>query len=321
MTPHTETTSGAGNALLEDYREDQGEGLKESLRAPDSAGSMHRPEHEPFLVVASPTGEAAHTALADNRIAIEQIDDSVVVDFSLEKFNSIRFTLKKQISLFFEDTFPLFIQSIFAPIFHIIYNLCFVLKIRGKEHLDNTAGPMLFVSNHIGFYDSFIFDFFVQPFSHIMPFRFMGSRRFIVPFLAVLKLIGVIDIIYFLFGVFRVTPGEGAEKSLKKAYEIVKNKGTVVMYPEGRIWLPTKVHPEAIGPFKWGAAILAKNTGVQVVPVSFRKTIRTDSKGFMKVRRLIEVEIGKPYHVDASLAPEVIAEDMRNRVIGLFEKR
>lgn len=317
MTPQTETSPGAADALWEDLRQNRREGL----RIPDSAGGTHRPEQEPFLVVASPSGEAAHPALADNTIAIEEIDDSVVVDFSLEKFNSIRFTIKKKISLFFEDTFPLFVQSVCAPFFFLIYHLVFVLRIKGQENLDGTAGPMLFVSNHVGFYDSFVFDLFVSPFSHIMPFRFMGSRRFIVPFLAVLKLIGVIDLVYLLFGVFRITPGEGAEKSLKKAYEIIKNKGTVVMYPEGRIWHPTNVHPEAIGPFKWGAAILAKNTGVQVVPVSFRKTIRTDSKGYMKVRRGMDVSIGRPFFVDQNKAPEAIADDMRNKVIELFEER
>lgn len=293
--------------------------LWKGLKIPDSAGSPRRSKQEPLLVTASPTGEAANPALANNRIAIEQIDDSIVIDFSLEKFNLIKFTVKKKVKLFFEDTFPLFIQSVCAPIFFLIYHFCFTLKIRGKENLADTTGPMLFISNHIGFYDSFIFDLFVRPFSHILPFRFMGSRRFLAPFLALLKCIGIIDLVYFLFGVFRITPGEGAEKSLKKAYEIVKNKGTVVMYPEGRIWHPTTVHPEAIGPFKWGAAILAKNTGVQVIPVSFRKTTRFDSKGLMRFRKQINVVIGKPYHVDESKAPEVIAEEMRRRVVELYE--
>lgn len=261
--------------------------------------------------------EAARIAAQSRPAAIEGIDDALAVDFSLEKFNSIRFTVGKQIKLFFEHTFPLFVQSIFVPIFFIIYHICFVIKIYGAYSLKHTKGPVIFISNHIGFYDSFIFDLFVRPFSHIMPFRFMGTTRFIVPFLALLKCIGVIDIIYFFFGVFRVTPGEGAEKSLKKAYEIIKNKGTVVMFPEGRIWKPTTVHPEAIGPFKWGAAILAKNTGVQVIPVSFKKTDRTDKNGYMKVRRKIEVHIGKPYFVDPSMTPELIATEMRKKVLEL----
>lgn len=253
---------------------------------------------------------------SDNQIAIGGIDDSLVVDFSLEKFNAVHFSVRKKISLFFEHTFPFFVQSMFVPIFAILYYSIFNLKISGRENLKKTKGPMLFVSNHISFYDSFIFDLFVHPFSHILPFRFMGSRVFIVPMLAVLKVIGIIDIVYFLFGVFRVTPGEGAEKSLKHAYEIIKRGGTVAMYPEGKIWSPTNVHPEEVGPFKWGAAILAKNTGVQVIPVSMKRTANPANW-----RTKIEVHIGKPYHVDGNKAPEILASEMRDKVVELYEGR
>lgn len=243
------------------------------------------------------------------------IDDSLVVDFSFEKFSKLQFSIKKNISLFFQDTFPYFMQSIFRPFFQIIYAFFFDITITGKEHLAHKKGPMLFISNHIGFYDSFMFDFFVKPFSHILPFRFMGTRVFIVPMLAVLKLIGVIDVVYFLFGVFKVTPGEGAEKSLKKAYEIIKHGGTVAMYPEGRIWHPTNVHPEAIGPFKWGAAILAKNTGVQMIPVSMKRTIVPGA-----MRPKIEIHIGESFYADKNKKAEEIAEDMREVVVGLYNK-
>lgn len=257
-----------------------------------------------------------NNSVFQNQIAIGGIDDSLVVDFSLEKFKAVRFSARKKISLFFEHTFPYFVQSMFVPIFSIIYYTLFDLKIHGKENLKKTRGPMLFISNHISFYDSFIFDLFVHPFSHILPFRFMGSRVFIVPFLAVLKLIGVVDLVYLLFGVFRITPGEGAEKSLKHAYEIVKRGGTVAMYPEGRIWHPTNVHPEEIGPFKWGAGILAKNTGVQVVPVAMKRTV---VKGAWRTK--LDVYIGRPYHVNGEDAPEVIAEKMRKKVVELYEGR
>ncbi len=244
---------------------------------------------------------------------VKEIDDSLIARFDFETFNHLKFTAWKKIKLFFEHTFPYFTQSFFNPIFRLIYGFIFDLQIKGKSNLKGLKGPVLFISNHIGFYDSFIFDLFVKPFSHFLPFRFMGSRKFIVPALTLLKMIGVVDLVYFFFGVFRITPGEGAEKSLKKAYEIIRSKGTVVMYPEGKIWKPTHVNPEPIGPFKWGAAILAKNTGVQVIPVSFKKVA---AQGSVKTR--LEITIGKAFFVDQSKKAEDIADDMRREVVGLL---
>lgn len=252
--------------------------------------------------------------LAVEHAAIKRIDDAVIAEFNLTKFNDIRFTLGKRISLFFEHTFPFIVQSLFVPIFHVIYRCFFVIEINGKEKLQDIQGPVLFISNHIGFYDSFMFDMFVKPFSHILPFRFMGAKVFLSPFMATLKFIGIVDLIYLLFGVFRVTRGEGAEKSLKKAYEIIKDGGTVAMFPEGKIWRPNAVHPERIGPFKWGAAILAKNTNVQVVPVALRKT---DNE--YKFKDHMRITIGEPFRVDRDKAPEKIAEEMRLKVLSLYE--
>lgn len=292
---------------------------KTDIRTPEVGIDRIQSEKDALEVIASSSQPFPSIAYGNSfpspqsNIKLNGIDDSMVVDFSLEKFNHVKFTLRKKVALFFEDTFSFFTQSICLPFFLIIYNSFFKLSIHGKKNIKNIKGPVLFVSNHIGFYDSFIFDLFVHPFSKILPFRFMGSRVFIVPMLAVLKLLGIIDIIYFFFGVFRVTPGEGAEKSLKKAYEIIKNGGTVAMYPEGRIWHPTNVHPEAVGPFKWGAAILAKNTGVQVVPVAIVKTHDPEL-----VRTRIDVQIGRPFFVDGGNAPEVIALDMHEKVVELY---
>ncbi len=253
--------------------------------------------------------------LTTKHAAIRQIDDSVVMGLNLAKFRDIRFTWGKKISLFFQHTFPLIVQSIFVPIFHVIYRCFFVIDIKGKENLENVKGPVLFISNHVGIYDSFMFDLFVKPFSHILPFRFMGAKVFLSPFLSTLKFIGIVDLVYFFFGVFRVTRGEGAEKSLKKAYEIIKDGGTVAMYPEGKIWRPTAVHPERIGPFKWGAAILAKNTNVQVVPVSLKRI-----ENEFRFRDDMKIIIGEPFYVSQDMAPEEIADEMRLKILDLYNQ-
>ncbi len=204
------------------------------------------------------------------------------------------------------------VQGIFYPIFYVGYRLAFSLSIKGKGNLRGIKGPVIFIANHIGIHDSFVFDLFTRPFSNIPPYRFMGTSKFEIMYLKVFKYLGIIEIVYKLFGVFKVNYGEGAEKALVPAYEIIKNNGTVVIFPEGKIW-PRWNDTMPVGPFKWGAAFLAKNTGAIVVPVSFHQ----HSKNF--IRDYLDVKIGEPYYVNPEMAPEKIAEEMREKVLGLYK--
>lgn len=209
------------------------------------------------------------------------------------------------------------VQGIFYPVFYVAYRIAFSLRINGKENLKDIKGPIIFISNHIGMFDSFIFDLFVPPFTAIPPFRFMGTKKFEILSLNILKYTGIVDVIYKLFGVFEVSYGEGAEKALIPAYDIIKHGGTVAIFPEGKLWRydrygTGKGEKEPIGPFKWGAAILAKNTGSVVVPVSFKQ----HSRNFW--RDYLSVNIGKPFYVEGGKSPEVISAEMRERVVGLY---
>ena len=67
-----------------------------------------------------------------------------------------------------------------------------------------------------------------------------------------------------------------------------------------------------VGPFKNGAAALVRQTGVKVVPVSFRLGARR------LWRRALEVNVGAPITVDKSLSVEKITEVFRERVKGLY---
>jgi len=204
------------------------------------------------------------------------------------------------------------VQGVAWPFFFVAYNGVFDLRITGKRNLRGIKGPVLFISNHISFYDSFIFDLFTPPFSGIPPYRFMGTSRFEAMYLKVLNMIGIVPLVYLFFGVFKVTNGQGVEKALVPAYEIIQHGGTVCIFPEGRMWTKRKIEQTGmnIGPFKWGAAFLAKNTGVQVVPVALKKV----GRGF---RSKLIVNVGKPYFVDESKDPHDLAEEMRDKVLAL----
>ncbi len=202
-------------------------------------------------------------------------------------------------------------QGVFYPLFFIVYNTFFNLTIRGKENLKKIKEPVIFISNHISAYDSFIFDLFVRPFSRITPFRFIGTTKVTPWYLRILKYTGVLYIIYLLFGVIKVTYGKGAEIATLPASEIINKGGTVAIFPEGKIWTEN-IESEPIGPFKWGAAILARNTGALVIPVAFRR----GKKGL--IRKKLFVNIGKPYRINNYERPEKVTDVMRSSVVELY---
>ena len=204
-------------------------------------------------------------------------------------------------------------QIICWPVFFLFYHTFFDITINGKSKLKKIKEPIIFISNHISSYDSFIFDLFVSPFSRVQPFRFIGTTQVSHWYLKVLKYTGVLHLIYLLFGVIKVTYGKGAEIATIPAADIIERGGTVAIFPEGKIWMD-KTDSNPIGPFKWGAAILARNTNTLVIPVAFRR-IKSDLW-----RRKLVVNIGEPYKINLYERPEVVTDEMREKVVALYNK-
>lgn len=207
----------------------------------------------------------------------------------------------------------LIVQVVCYPLFYAGYNTAFKLEIHGAEKLKDVKGPVLFISNHIAPFDSFLFDIFVSPFSKLPPFRFMGTTRFAAPMLKILNALGIVGLIYLLFGVLKVTRGQGVEKAVAPAVDVVKKGGTVCVFPEGQMWDASK-NALPIGPFKWGAAHIALQTSVQIIPVALKR------EGKRTFRDRLVASIGDAYHADMSSTPEHVADDMRHKVLELHTK-
>jgi 1-acyl-sn-glycerol-3-phosphate acyltransferase len=166
------------------------------------------------------------------------------------------------------------------PVFHIFFDI----RTKGHDNFTKIKDPFIIISNHIDFYDSFLFRLALGVFTSHLPLRFMAVTRFQWKFLNALSDWGVIDFIYSLFGVFIVVPGLGMNKNLAEAVEIIRCGGNVVMYPEGQI----NKDENKIAPFKKGAAVLMQKTGVPIIPMSFR----LGAKNIF--RRRLYINIGKP---------------------------
>lgn len=207
------------------------------------------------------------------------------------------------------NKFAGFTQFITWPLLFIIFHLIFYLKVTGKNNLKLMRDPFIIVSNHVAFYDSFLFRLILGIFTTHLPLRFMAVKKFQWKSLNTLARIGVIDLIYSLFGVFTIIPGLGIHKNLKKAREIIKVGGNIVMYPEGKI-----IKDDTIGPFKHGAAVLMKEMGVSMIPISFR----LGERGWL--RRKLYVNVGKPNNVSCDMSVEKVTKSLHDEVEGLYEE-
>lgn len=197
-------------------------------------------------------------------------------------------------------------------IFWPTYNLLFKVKIHGRENLKGLKGPLIMVSNHSRFYDSFVFRIIVGLFSRLVPMRFMATLKFSDAFMSFVKKTGIIHFVYSLFGVFVVEQGLGLNKNLKRAKDILKNNGVVAMFPEGRL-----NRSKEILMFRRGVSALALSNHTKVLPMH----INIKSGNIWKLRRgSITVNIGKAHYLETHSTYEQLAENLRQEVIELGNK-
>src|SRR4051795_5796062 len=152
------------------------------------------------------------------------------------------------------------------------------LDIEGLEKID-PKGSYVFVSNHVSYMDTPIV------LGHIpVQFRFLAKKGlFSVPFLGYhLKRAGHIS-------VPRGNPRQ-ALKTMAEAGRVIRERGiSVLIFPEGGRSL------DGLKPFKEGAAYIAINAGVPVVPVALEGTLKVLPMHSLNVRPgRVVMRIGDP---------------------------
>ncbi|MDP2917973.1 MAG: lysophospholipid acyltransferase family protein [bacterium] len=186
----------------------------------------------------------------------------------------------------------------------------FKFKRSGLESTEGLSGPLLIIANHKFFLDSFAMGAALPINSKILPIRFMGeTKHFFNVVLNLLLKIGLIQLVYKIFGVFPVVRGQGLEIALRIPKKIIEDGGVVLMHPEGRV-----VHEEGVAEFKRGAPALCLTTKARVLPVAF-KLCRRDKVW----RKRYYVKFGEvfalPEHI---VTPEQGAEYMKNIIEKLY---
>jgi 1-acyl-sn-glycerol-3-phosphate acyltransferase len=181
------------------------------------------------------------------------------------------------------------------------------LEIEGLEKID-PQGSYVFVSNHVSYMDTPIV------LGHIpVQFRFLAKKSlFSVPFLGYhLKRAGHLS-------VPRENPRE-ALKTMAEAGRVIRERGiSVLIFPEGGRSL------EGLKPFKEGAAYIAINAGVPVVPVGVEGTLQVLPMHSLNVRPgHVIMRIGDPI-ATANLTLKdraKLTQEMHTRVADLLGEK
>ncbi len=205
----------------------------------------------------------------------------------------------------------LFTQKLTALFFmKPFFYLFFKFKRSGLENAKGLSGPLLIIANHKFFLASFAVGATLPITSKILPIKFMGEIKHFNDWkLNLLLRIGVIQLVYKIFGVFPVVRGQGLEIALRIPKKIIEDGGVVLMHPEGRV-----VHEEGVAEFKRGAPALCLTTKVRVLPMAF-KLCRRDKTW----RKRYYVKFGEAFTLPEHIVtPEQGAEYMKNVIEKLY---
>jgi 1-acyl-sn-glycerol-3-phosphate acyltransferase len=200
-------------------------------------------------------------------------------------------------------------QFLSWPLFYLIFNILFRVEIEGEENLQKIGNAFIITANHISFFDSFILRIIGGIFNPLLPLRFMAVKKFNFRFLNILYSVGIIPLVYLLFGVFTVVPGAGLKRNLEKPIQILKNGGNVLIYPEGQI-----NKENSISEFKSGAVVLAQLTHAPVLPIVFRI-----NSGNLILRKTLKIRIGVPMFFSGEVSTLDSIQVLRRNMIKMYD--
>ncbi len=157
-------------------------------------------------------------------------------------------------------------------------------KVTGLDNIP--LCPYVAVCNHQSAWESFFLQRLLKPASFVLKRELLW-----LPFfgwsIAALQPIAI----------RRSTPRKALRYILKEGHKRLNNNINVVIYPEG-----TRQSPGQVGSFKTGAAALAKQAGVPILPIAHNAGSHWPVRRWVKTPGTIELVIGEP--IDAASASE-----------------
>lgn len=186
-------------------------------------------------------------------------------------------------------------QGLFRFLMKLIFNFFMRVQIESKEDLKKLKGPLIIAANHASWADVFLIAT-VLPFNaKIFPIRYACLNK-IFYFPLTLLLV-------WLLGSFPVEKGVGLEKSLKHPIKILRNKGVVGIFPEGR---RQRITDTELSRPKRGIAYLALKTKTKILPIKIEGQIGMRFSKFFLRKYRVKIKIGQIFSLPSQriISPE-----------------
>ena len=187
--------------------------------------------------------------------------------------------------------FSAFAYTVYSG-FNLFCKVALKLEVTGIEELKNLEKPFIICPNHQSFLDPFVlcsnysYDTFKNTF-HVGASEFF--RGFIMQNLA--KMLNVVP----------VDPDTQLMKAMKAGAIGLRNGRILNIYPEGERAFDGELHN-----FKKGAAILASELDLPIVPVALDGLQNVWARRSMKIRfSKVKIHIGKPFYAKEIVSPEM----------------
>jgi 1-acyl-sn-glycerol-3-phosphate acyltransferase len=135
-----------------------------------------------------------------------------------------------------------------------VFSLLFSMTVQGRERLSTLKGAGVFVSNHSSALDAVAM-------IRAMPARFRNRSYVVAAADSIFKRRWEALVAQMTVNAFPIPRGGGARPALEQLKDHLRHGWSVVIFPEG-----TLSRTGNIGTFRKGAAILAMDAGVPIVP-------------------------------------------------------
>jgi long-chain acyl-CoA synthetase len=209
----------------------------------------------------------------------------------------------------------------YAVVLPITSVLCWA-RVVGRERLRDLRGPVLFVSNHITYFDhALIMSAMPGRFRRRLAIAQEGERLRLwrkppadTPLLRRLRWRVQYFLVVVIFNTFSLPKASGFRRSFAYAGESVDRGYNLLVFPEG-----IRADKLGMNPFRPGIGVLATQLRIPVVPVRIDGLIElklSGRRGFTSPHR-VTIRLGDPVTYSPDADPAKIAADLERRVKGL----